>query len=78
MRFSDTELAEFFNLRQATFLLVLGLLSKVTRTFISVRSKILSSFDKMCINKIYYLQVPTGLGRTTPAVYTAWKIPKHS
>ena len=73
MRFSDTELAEFLNLRQATFLLVLGLLS-----IYSVRSKILSSFDKMCINKIYYLQVPTGLGRTTPAVYTAWKIPKHS
>jgi len=22
-----------------------------------------------------YLQVPTGLGNTTPAVYTAWKIP---
>ena len=55
MRFSDTELAEFLNLRQATFLLVLGLLS-----IYSVRSKILSSFDK----NVYKQDIlPTGSNR---------------
>jgi hypothetical protein len=27
---------------------------------------------------IKYLQVPTGFGSTTPAVYTAWKMPEKT